>query len=117
MISIHLYEKIRREIMKTIKTRRNFSKDFKLQLCKDMLSGLQTNADLSRQYQIPKATLSRWLNEYIKFGEKEAFVGQGSKRSEISELQNLKKENERLKIENEILKKLQAYYPNPKEKE
>lgn len=99
------------------KIRRKFSKDFKVQLCKDMITGLRTNAELSRDYQIRRSVLARWLAEYIKYGEEEAFVGAGKMRTEISELQKLRKENEKLKIENEILKKLQAYYPAPKENE
>ncbi len=103
-------------MMNTKRKRRQFSKDFKVQLCNDMITGLRTNAELSQEYQIKKSTLCRWLDEYIKYGE-EAFVGEGNMRTEISELRQLKKENEKLKIENEILKKLQAYYPAPKEKE
>jgi len=44
--------------------------------------------------------LHRWVSEYETYGE-EAFVGKGNQRSGDAELRKLRKENERLKMENE----------------
>jgi len=51
----------------------------------------------------------RWIGLYEAYGE-EAFVGSGKLRSEEAKLKRLQKENEYLRLENEILKKLRAYY-------
>lgn len=53
--------------------------------------------------------LYRWVTEYQTYGEG-AFVGKGRQRSEDAELKKLKKENEYLRMENEILKKAAAYF-------
>ena len=58
---------------------------------------------------INKIMLYRWISEYETYGE-EAFVGAGHQRSEDAELRKLRKENERLTMENEILKKAAAYF-------
>ena len=50
-----------------------------------------------------------WISLYETYGE-EAFVGSGRLRSEDAKLKRLQKENEYLRLENEILKKLRAYY-------
>ena len=53
--------------------------------------------------------LYRWIDEYQTFGEA-AFVGSGHQRPEKARLKQLEKENERLRMENEILKKAAAYF-------
>ena len=53
--------------------------------------------------------LYRWIDEYQTNGD-EAFVGSGNQRPSDAELRKLRKENEQLKMENEILKKAAAYF-------
>ena len=45
----------------------------------------------------------------VTYGD-DAFVGKGHQHKEDAELKKLLKENERLKMENEILKKAAAYF-------
>ena len=53
--------------------------------------------------------LYKWLNQYESYGQ-EAFVGSGGVRSADAQLKKLQKENEYLKLENEVLKKAAAYF-------
>ena len=53
--------------------------------------------------------LYQWISNYKTYGDN-AFVGSGHQRGEDSELQKLRKEYEKLKVENEILKKAAAYF-------
>ena len=64
---------------------------------------------MAEKMGIRKTILYRWIDEYETYGE-EAFLGSGNLRSEDAELKKLRKENERLKMENEILKKAAAYF-------
>ncbi len=63
---------------------------------------------LSERFGIPQPTLFGWRKQYEQYGS-EAFVGCGHQRSGDAELRKLRKENERLKMEIELLKKLAAY--------
>lgn len=63
---------------------------------------------LSEKFGIPQTTIYGWRNEYRKYGE-DAFVGCGHQRPADAELRKLKKENEELRMQVEILKKVAAY--------
>ena len=67
------------------------------------------HAVVAEKMGINKIMLYRWIDEYETYGE-EAFLGAGHQRTEDAELRKLRKENERLKMENEILKKAAAYF-------
>jgi len=68
---------------------------------------------LSEKFGIPEPTLFGWRNQYRKYGE-DAFVGCGRQRPEDAEMKKLKKENERLKMQVELLKKVAAYQAQKK---
>ena len=68
---------------------------------------------LSEQFNIPVHTLYGWRKQYRKYGS-DAFVGCGRQRPEEAELRKLRRENERLKMENELLKKVAAYQAQKK---
>ena len=63
---------------------------------------------LSEKFAIPEQTIYTWRREYRKYGE-DAFVGCGKQRPQDAELRRLKKENEKLRMQVEILKKVAAY--------
>ena len=89
--------------------KRTFSKEFKVKACELVLKDGIKHAVVAEKMGINKIMLYRWIDEYETHGE-EAFVGQGHQRSEDAELRKLRKENERLKMEMEILKKAAAYF-------
>ena len=68
---------------------------------------------LSEKFGIPQGTIYSWRDQYRKYG-KDAFVGCGRQRPEDAELRRLKKENETLKMQVEILKKVAAYQAQKK---
>ncbi len=63
---------------------------------------------LSERFGIPGPTLYGWRKQYRKYGQ-DAFVGCGRQRPDDAELRKLRRENERLRMEVELLKKLAAY--------
>ena len=68
---------------------------------------------LSEKFGIPEPTLFGWRAQYRKYG-RDAFVGCGRQRPEDAELRKLKRENEQLKMENDLLKKVAAYQAQKK---
>ena len=89
--------------------KRTFSKEFKVKVCELVIKDGIKHAVVAEKMGINKIMLYRWISEYETYGE-EAFVGAGHQRSEDAELRKLRKENERLRMENEILKKAAAYF-------
>ena len=94
---------------------RKYSKKFKIQACELVIKDGIKHAVVAEKFGINLVMLYRWIDEYQTYGD-EAFVGTGHQKPEDAELKKLKKELERLKMENEILKKAAAYFAkNPEE--
>ena len=89
--------------------KRTYSKEFKVKVCELVIKDGIKHAVVAEKMGINKIMLYRWISEYETYGE-EAFVGAGHQRSEDAELRKLRKKNERLTMENEILKKAAAYF-------
>lgn len=93
--------------------RKTYSKDFKLEICQSVCNGQARVNDIARQYAISRPIVSRWLAEYKRYGT-EAFTGKGVRLCSEAKLFALKKENERLKEENAILKKFTEFAKSQK---
>lgn len=93
--------------------KRKYSKEFKVQACELVVKDHIKVSVVAERFGISAVMLHRWVSEYETYGE-EAFVGKGNQRSGDAELRKLRKENERLKMENEILKKAAAYFAKGK---
>ena len=89
--------------------KRTFSKEFKTKACELVIKDGIKHAVVAEKLGIHHVMLYRWIDEYETYGE-EAFVGKGKLQAEDAELKKLRKENERLRMENEILKKAAAYF-------
>ena len=89
--------------------KRTFSKEFKIKACELVLKEGIKHKVVAEKMGINHIMLYKWIDEYQTYGE-EAFVGKGYLRSPDAKLQKLQKENERLKLVNEILKKAAAYF-------
>ena len=94
---------------KKAKDRRNYSKEFKEEVCKEVKKRIIPRADLCKKYEISTSLLSKWLRSKKEDGE-EAFRGQGNRTAIEEENYQLKRENARLKMERDILKKATAYF-------
>ena len=91
-----------------MKTHSESSKEFKQQIMDLHLKDGISIKILAEKFGLPVSTIYTWRNEYRKYGEN-AFVGCGHQRPEDAELRKLRKENEELKMQVEILKKVAAY--------
>ncbi len=89
--------------------RKTYSKEFKIEAVRLLESGEKTRAQLVRELGIRPNLLGKWQKELQTKGA-DAFRGRGRKPVGADELADLKRENERLKEENEILKKAAAYF-------
>jgi len=89
------------------------SREFKFQVMELHHKDKVSIKILSEKFRIPEATLYGWRSQYCKYGE-DAFVGCGRQRPEEAELRKLRKENERLKMQVELLKKVAAYQAQKK---
>ncbi|PAE28628.1 transposase [Oceanobacillus profundus] len=80
--------------------RRTFTPEFKLQLVKLYENG-KSRADIAREYDITPSALDRWIKNHKETG---SFAAKDNRSEEENELARLRKENQRLMMENDILK-------------
>ena len=93
------------------RTRQKYTKEFKNDAVKLVIEqGYSTN-EVGRRLGISQTSVSRWVREYRQ--ENEPSVNGGVTRSELeNEVKRLHKENQRLRMEREILKKAAAFFAN-----
>ena len=90
-----------------METKRKFDKELKVESVKLILAGKRNVKEVSDYLEVKPQVVYAWIKEYKHHGEN-AFPGYGYQNPE-DELTRLKKENEKLKWENDMLKKLRAY--------
>lgn len=95
--------------MGRVRQQRRYPKEFKIEVVRRLDSGEKSLSELCRELNLSQQYVSKWRKEFSTKGET-AFPGQGRKEKANSETAQLKKEIERLKEENEILKKAAAYF-------
>ena len=90
-------------------TRRQFSREFKLEAVRLVKDRGVAVAQAARDLDVHENVLRKWIRELA--GEpRHAFLGQGVMKPEQAELERLKKENAKLRMERDILKKAAAYF-------
>jgi transposase len=89
--------------------RQQFTAEFKREAVRLMQVGDKPAAVVARELGIPRNRLYKWAQDAEKKGG-QAFGGSGRPKVSSDELAMLKRENARLKEENEILKKAAAYF-------
>lgn len=87
-----------------VKKRRSFSREFKLEAVGLITEGGLSIAQASRDLGIRESVLGRWKKQFEE-APREAFPGKGRLRPQDEELARLRKENEILRQERDILKK------------
>lgn len=80
--------------------RRTFTTEFKLQMVQLAASG-KPRADIVREYDLTASALDNWIKKYQQSG---SFHAKDNRSEEENELIRLRKENQRLLMENDILK-------------
>lgn len=86
-----------------------YDKQFKMAAVKMAQAEDKSVLDTAIELGISSSSLRRWINEYDEYGES-AFPGHGNALfNSTYEIKKLQKQNEELRMENELLKKLQAF--------
>ena len=80
--------------------RREFTEEFKLQMVKLYNSG-KTASEIVKEYDLTRSAFANWVQKYNKTG---SFKACDNRTEEEKEIIRLKKENQQLKMENDILK-------------
>lgn len=85
---------------------KHYSKEFRLQAAKLVTEQGYSYAEVSQRLGPSAWSVRNWVSRYRKSGEIEI----SPQDSTADEMKKLRKENSRLKMENEILKKAAAYF-------
>ncbi len=90
-------------------TRRTFSREFKLEAVRLIKDRGVSVAQASRDLGLHENVLRKWVRDAAA-DPQHAFPGQGQMKPEQAEIDRLKKEVAKLKMERDILKKAAAYF-------
>ncbi len=90
-------------------TRRQFSREFKLEAVRLVKDRGVTVAQAARDLDVHGNVLRKWVREATA-DPQEAFPGKGVMKPEQAEIDRLRKEVAKLKMERDILKKAAAYF-------
>ena len=93
-----------KELFNMTKNQKSYTPEFKQQIVDLYNAGGTSYPQLEREYGVNRSTLSNWVKQLspIKASDEETVTLKGYKA--------LQKENQRLKIENEILKKATSIF-------
>ena len=89
--------------------RKNYSKQFKKDAVNLVTEQGFDVSEAARNLGIHHSSLRRWKRQLESDGN-QAFPGKGNLSAEKQELDRLRKENKRLRMEREILKKATAFF-------
>ncbi len=92
-----------------VKNRRQFTKAFKVEAVRLVVKEGRSISEVARELGIGENLLSRWKKKYEE-GKVEPFPGKGRLSPEDEELRQLRRENKRLRMERDILKKAVAIF-------
>jgi len=91
---------------------RKYDLEFKLEAVRMAAEPGVTNRSVERRLGIGQGVLSRWKRE-LRNDSTHAFVGKGHLKAEDEEVRRLKRENERLRRERDILKAVAIFSTDP----
>ena len=89
--------------------RKHYSKQFKIDAVKLVTEQGFNVSEAARNLGIHHSSLRHWKKEFESDGN-QAFPGKGNLSAEKDELNRLRKENKRLRMERDILKKATAFF-------
>ncbi len=98
------------------KTRRSFTREFKVQAVRMVSEGGRRISEVSRDLELDPKLIRRWREALQQEKDKEiveAFPGKGHLQPEPEEVRWLQRENARLREERDILKKALAIFSGP----
>jgi len=86
--------------VKNTKKGNRYTDDFKKQIV-DLVNRGKSTSSIVKEYQIANSTVCKWVRDFSASG---SFKASDNRTGEENELIKLRKENQRLKMENDILK-------------
>ena len=97
--------------MNARRTRRNYTKEFKADAVGLVVEQGYSSAEVGRRLGVSENNVNRWVRQYRDKNESTSADGLTREQLE-TELKRLRKENKRLEMEREILKKAAAFFAN-----
>ena len=97
--------------MNARRTRRNYTKEFKADAVGLVVEQGHSSAEVGRRLGVSENNVNRWVRQYRDKNESASADGLTREQLE-AELKRLRKENKRLEMEREILKKAAAFFAN-----
>ena len=91
------------------KKRRQYTKEFKIEAVRLIIEEGRPISDVARELGTAQSLLHRWKKKSEE-GKIDPFPGKGRLSPEDDELRRLRRDNERLRIERDILKKAVAIF-------
>ena len=91
------------------KKRRQYTKEFKIEAVRLIIEEGRPISDVARELGTAQSLLHRWKKKSEE-GKIDPFPGKGRLSPEDEELRRLRRENKRLRMEHEILKKAVAIF-------
>src|SRR6266568_1616305 len=105
MWKVNLKEWTRHRKGKTMqKTQRTFTREFKMEAVQLVQASKKPLAQIARDLGIADSTLHHWRKLFSEQGE-QSFPGSGHQTPQEEEIRHLKRENELLRQERDVLKK------------
>ena len=89
--------------------RRKFSREFKVEAVKLVKDRGVSVAQAARDLEVHENVMRKWVKEFGS-DPAQAFPGHGQMRPEQQEIERLRRENNRLRAERDILKKAAAFF-------
>ena len=89
------------------KRRRQFTKEFKLQVIREVEAG-KSLAHVAREHELHPNLIRKWQGQYAEYGQ-QAFAGNGKAYSDEAKIAELERLIGQLTIENAFLKRLLAH--------
>jgi transposase len=97
--------------MNTKRVRRNYTKEFKADAVSLVIEQAYSSAEVGRRLGVSENNVNRWVRQYRDKNESTSTDGLTRDQLE-AKLKRLRKENKRLEMEREILKKAAAFFAN-----
>ena len=91
------------------KERRKHTPEFKREALNLVIDQQLSIAEVARRLGISQSLLHKWKVQFAAQGE-QAFPGKGQQTPQEAELTRLRRENEQLRMERDILKKATAFF-------
>jgi transposase len=89
--------------------RKSYSREFKIEAVKLVTEAGNSQTQVASDLGVHPNTLCKWVQQYSERPQ-DAFPGKGHQLTEAEALRKLQRENERLRMERDILKKAVAIF-------